>query len=77
MWVVRSTLSTELADGLAKALLRSAVKGDEPITPGQIRLDIDRLSVPLHPGAEAALAELRKEAGEPVPAPQPQPNATN
>jgi uncharacterized protein len=74
--VVRSSLSTELADGLAKALWHSAVRGETP-APGKIRLDVDRLSLPLHPGAEAAFAELRKEAGETPPAPEPQPTTTN
>jgi TRAP transporter TAXI family solute receptor len=72
VWVVRSSLSNELADGLAKALLRAAKSDDK------VHLDIDRLTVPLHAGAQAALAELG--AVEPVPAPTPpvpQPSATN
>ena len=73
--VVRASLSTELADGLARALWHSAAKGDEPVSPGKIRLDIDRISVPLHPGAAAAFAELRKAGGEA--APEPQPTTTN
>jgi len=79
VWVVRSSLSTELADGLAKALWHSAAKGEAPAAPGKIRLDVDRISVPLHPGAEAAFAELRKAAGEatPAPTPEPQPTTTN
>jgi hypothetical protein len=77
VWVVRESLSAELADGLAKALWHSAAKGEAPVAPGKLRLDIDRISVPLHPGAEAAFAELRKEAGETAPMPAPQPNATN
>ena len=76
VWVVRESLSSELADGLAKALWHSAVKSGEPVVPGKIRLDIDRVSVPLHPGAEAAFDELRKAEGEAAPAPAPQP-ATN
>lgn len=72
VWVVRSSLSDELADGLAKAVLRAA-KSD-----GKIRLSLDRLTVPLHPGAEAALAELGKPQAVQAPAaPEPQPNATN
>jgi hypothetical protein len=70
VWVVRESLSGELVDGLAKALWRSALKGDEPAAPGKIRLDVNRLSVPLHPGAEAAFAELRKTEGDAAPAPQ-------
>jgi TRAP transporter TAXI family solute receptor len=75
VWVVRESLSSELADGLAKALWHSATKTGEPAVPGKIRLDIDRISVPLHPGAEAAFDELRKAEGETTP-PAPQP-ATN
>ena len=71
VWVVRSSLSDELANGLAKALLRAA-KSD-----GKIHLNLDRMTVPLHPGAEAALAELGKAQEVEAPAPEPQPNATN
>jgi uncharacterized protein len=71
VWVVRSSLSNELADGLAKAVLRAA-KSD-----GKIHLNLDRLTVPIHPGAEAALAELGKAQEVEAPAPEPQPNATN
>lgn len=77
VWVVRSSLSAELADGLAKALWHSAAKGEQPAAPGRIRLDVDRISVPLHPGAEAAFAELRKAAGDAAPAREPQPQPTN
>ena len=69
--VVRSTLSDELADGLAKALLRAA--GSD----GKLHLSIDRLTVPLHAGAKAALAALGKVEEVQAPAPEPQPNATN
>jgi uncharacterized protein len=72
VWVVRESLSSELADGLAKALWHSAVKSGEPVVPGKVRLDIDRISVPLHPGAKAAFDELRKAEGETTP-PPPQP----
>ena len=75
--VVRSSLSNELADGLAKALWHSAAKADDPAAAGKIHLDVNHLSVPLHPGAEAAFAELSKEAGELAPVPAPQPNPTN
>jgi len=68
---VRSSLSDELADGLAKALLRAARSDDK------IHLNIDRLIVPLHPGAQAALAELGKAEEVQAPAPEPQPDATN
>jgi TRAP-type uncharacterized transport system substrate-binding protein len=71
VWVVRSSLSNELADGLAKAVLRAA-KSD-----GKIHLNLDRMTLPLHPGAEAALAELGKAQEVQAPAPEPQPNATN
>jgi uncharacterized protein len=71
VWVVHSSLSDELADGLAKAVLRAA-KSDR-----KIHLNLDRMTVPIHPGAEAALAELGKPQGVEAPAPEPQPNATN
>jgi TRAP transporter TAXI family solute receptor len=71
VWVVRSSLSDELANGLATAVLRAA-KSD-----GKIHLNLERLTVPLHPGAEAALAELGKAQEVQAPAPEPQPNATN
>lgn len=75
VWVVRESLSSELADGLAKALWHSAVKSGAPFVPGKIRLDIDRVSVPLHPGAAAAFDELRKTEGEAAPTtPQPTTN---
>jgi TRAP transporter TAXI family solute receptor len=75
--VVRSSLSSELANGLAKALWHSAAKADDPAAAGKIHLDVDRLSVPLHPGAAAAFAELRKEAGELAPVPASRQNPTN
>jgi TRAP transporter TAXI family solute receptor len=71
VWVVRSSLSDELADGLAKALLRAA--GSD----AKIHLNIDRLIVPLHPGAQAALAEFGKAEEVQAPAAEPQSNATN
>jgi hypothetical protein len=77
VWVVRASLSTELADGLAKAMWHSAAKGEGPAAPGKIRLDLDHVSVPLHPGAEAAFAELRKAQDAATPALEPQPNTTN
>lgn len=70
VWVVRSSLSDMLAEGLATALLRSAESD------GKLHVDIDRLAVPLHSGAEAALAELGKAEAVPAPEP-PQPDATN
>jgi uncharacterized protein len=75
VWVVRDSLSAELADGLAKALWRSA-KGEGSATAGKIHMDVDRMSIPLHPGAASAFAELRKaeEAGAPAPEPQPTTN---
>lgn len=72
VWVVRASLSTELADGLAKALWRSAVVDGAPDASGKIRLEFGRDSVPLHPAAAAAFAELRKAAG--IPEPQPTTN---
>jgi TRAP transporter TAXI family solute receptor len=75
VWVVRDSLSADLAHGLAKALWHSAVKADEPAAPGTIHLDLARTSVPLHPGARAAFDELRKEAGQPPL--EPQPTTTN
>jgi len=71
VWVVRSSLSDELADGLAKALLRAAASDD------RLQLTADRLTVPLHPGAKAALAALGATEEVEAPAPEPQPNATN
>jgi TRAP transporter TAXI family solute receptor len=71
VWVVHSSLSDELADGLAKALLRAA--GSD----SKIHLDIDRLTVPVHPGAQAALSTLGKPEEIQAPPPEPQPNATN
>lgn len=71
VWVVRSSLSNELADGLAKAVLRAA-KSDS-----KIHLNLEHLTVPLHSGAEAALAELGKSQEVQAPAPEPQPDATN
>jgi TRAP transporter TAXI family solute receptor len=71
VWVVRSSLSDELADGLAKALLRADASSDK------INLNVDRLTVPLHPGAKIALAQLGTAEEVQAPAPQPQPDATN
>jgi TRAP transporter TAXI family solute receptor len=71
VWVVRSSLSEELADGLAKALLRAAPSSDK------IHLNVDRLTVPLHAGAKTALAELGTIEEVQAPTPQPQPDATN
>jgi uncharacterized protein len=76
VWIVNASLSTELADGLAKALWRAAA-GEGRAAPGKIRLDVDRISVPLHPGAKSAFTELRKAAGEVTPIPEPQPTTTN
>lgn len=70
VWVVRDSLSADLASGLAKALWRVAAKGSEPAAPGKIRLDIDRVSLPLHPGAKAAFDELRKAEGDVLAPPQ-------
>ncbi|HKP23347.1 MAG TPA: TAXI family TRAP transporter solute-binding subunit [Dongiaceae bacterium] len=72
VWVVRSSLSDELADGLAKALLHAAGNNDK------IQPSIDRLTVPLHAGAQAALAALGQAEEVQAPAPEPpQPDATN
>lgn len=70
VWVVRTSLSDELADGLAKALLHAASNG-------KLQLAVDRLTVPLHSGAKAALADLGHAEEPPAPAPEPQPDATN
>jgi TRAP transporter TAXI family solute receptor len=75
VWVVRDSLSADLASGLARALWHSAVKTDEPAAPGTIRLDVTHTSVPLHPGARETFDELRKEAGQPPL--EPQPTTTN
>jgi TRAP transporter TAXI family solute receptor len=77
VWVVNATLSTQLADGLVKALWHSAAKDDGEAASGKIRVNIDHLSVPLHPGAQAAFDALGvKATSEPAP-PQPQPSTTN
>lgn len=69
IWIVNATLSAELAEGLAKALWHSAAKGEERGEPGKLHVDIDYLSVPLHPGAKAAFTELGvTSAGETPPA---------
>lgn len=72
IWVVNAALSTELADGLVKALWHSAVEGEEDAAPGQIHMEIDRLSVPLHPGARAAFTELGVTQAADLPPPEPQ-----
>jgi len=74
IWVVNATLSDQLADGLVKALWRSADKGGAEPTAGKIKLDIDALSVPLHPGAQAAFKELGM--ADPVAPPPAEPQAT-
>jgi uncharacterized protein len=75
VWVVRAGLPDSLAGGLAQALWRSAARQEDARGPGRIRLEMDQVSVPLHPGAQAAFAELRKaDAG---PAPQPEATTTN
>lgn len=71
VWVVRASLSEELADGLAKALLRAAASDSK------LHLNVDRLTVPLHPGARTALAEFGKAEEVQAPASEPTPNATN
>jgi hypothetical protein len=75
VWVVNAALSKELADGLVNALWRAA-NGEDRRALEKLQVDIDRMSVPLHPGAAAAFSELKVE-GTPVPAAQPQPDATN
>jgi hypothetical protein len=71
VWVVRASLSDELADGLAKALLH-ATNGES-----KIQLTVDHLPVPLHPGAKSALAALGTPGEVQESAPEPQPDATN
>jgi hypothetical protein len=75
VWVVNAALSKELADGLVNALWRTA-NGEDRRAVEKLHVDIDRMSVPLHPGAAAAFSELKVE-GTPVPAAQPQPETTN
>lgn len=70
VWVVRAGLPDGLAGGLAAALWRSGASPDAEREPGAIRLDLDRVTVPLHPGAAAAFAELREAEGTPAPAPE-------
>ena len=72
IWIVNTTLSTELADGLVKALWHSAAKDEEEPTDGKVRVDIDDLSVPLHPGARDAFKELGVETAA-APAAEPEP----
>lgn len=74
IWIVNATLSTELAEGLVKALWHSPVKDEEDTAAERIRLDIDQLSVPLHPGARAALTKLG--VTPPADTPPPDPRAT-
>ena len=74
IWVVNATLSNELADGLVKALWHSADKGGAEPAAGKIHVDIDALSVPLHPGAQAAFKELGM--ADPVAPPPAEPQAT-
>jgi uncharacterized protein len=68
VWVVSSSLSDKLANGLAKALWQSAMDGEKPAANGKIHIDLDRLSLPLHPGAKAAFAEFGKTDGADAPA---------
>ena len=77
IWVVSSSLSTKLANGLAKALWHSAMNGEKPAANGKIQIDLDRLSLPLHPGAKEAFAEFGKIEGAATPAPEPRPTTTN
>jgi TRAP transporter TAXI family solute receptor len=72
IWVVNATLSSELADGLVKALWHSAAKGEEETAPGGLHLNIDYLTVPLHPGAQDAFTELGMKPAAATPAPESQ-----
>jgi uncharacterized protein len=74
VWVVRASLSGDLAGGLAEALWHAASHQEDARGPGRIHLDLDRMSVPLHPRAEAAFGELRKASAETAPEPQPTTN---
>ncbi|WP_162916811.1 TAXI family TRAP transporter solute-binding subunit [Dongia deserti] len=74
IWVVNATLSRDLADGLVKALWHSAAQSDEGATPGTIDVNIDHLSVPLHPGAKAAFTKLGM--AEPIETPPAEPQPT-
>jgi len=65
--VEKLALSTELADGLARALWHGAVKGDGPPAPGKIHLDVSRLSVPLHPGAKPPSPNCARPTATPPP----------
>lgn len=59
--VVRADLPGQIADGLLRALWHSAEPGAEP-APGSIAPDMSRASIPWHPDAAAAYAELAKTA---------------
>jgi TRAP transporter TAXI family solute receptor len=72
IWVVNATLSTDLAEGLAKALWHSAAKSEEQAEQGKLQVNVDHLSVPLHPGAKAASAELGFAPAGEAPAAKPQ-----
>jgi hypothetical protein len=72
IWVVNASLSAELADELVKALWRNAAHSEQDELPGRIEVDIDYLSVPLHPGAEAAFTELGVKPAVEAPAAEPQ-----
>lgn len=73
IWIVNATLSTELAEGLVKALWHVAAKGEANGGSGKLHLDIDYLSVPLHPGAKAAFTELGVTPAVAKPPANPQP----
>ena len=75
VWVVRASLPADLAGGLARVLWQNAGNQEAGRGPGKLRLDLGRISVPLHPGAQAAFAQLRQVSGEA--APDSEPTTTN
>ncbi len=75
IWVVNATLSTELADGLVKALWHSATQGEGDATPKRLEMSASDLTVPLHPGAQAAFRALGVILAPDMPT-EPEPQAT-
>lgn len=74
VWVVRASLPADLASGLARTLWQIARNPEDARGPGRLRLDLERVSLPLHPGSRAAFDELRKAGGQAAPAPEPTTN---
>ncbi len=74
VWVVRASLGADLAGELARVLWQTVGNHEDGHGPGKLRLDFERISVPLHPGAQAAFSQLRQVSGDTTPASQPTTN---